>query len=367
MLEQVIKTFFTIVIVEFISIKTNYNTDIMAKGAMLASTLATIFCFLYTIRDYIKIEKEDYRQIGYKTKEFEQNIKEILSEIFVIAVPLCLTSFLMILESNIDSITIVKLLKDKIGEGAAREKYGIITSKVNLLSSLPMALNGAVAVALIPEISKSIVIQDKQSLKQSVDFSFLITLFIAVPIMLGLIVYCEDIMNFLYPNANKGAELLKLGSITIVFTSLSQTISGILQGTGDAKTHLTAICIGMILKLILNFVFIPIPLLLEKGAVLSSAICDFLIFMIMYVKLKDKINLKLNILYNAIKIFVISIISILFSKLVMSNIILNFRLKFVIEILIVVIMYIVLSIKFTIIDVKRVSNYLNFRKKEKNF
>ena len=78
MLEQVIKTFFTIVIVEFISIKTNYNTDIMAKGAMLASTLATIFCFLYTIRDYIKIEKEDYRQTGYKTKEFEQNIKEIL-------------------------------------------------------------------------------------------------------------------------------------------------------------------------------------------------------------------------------------------------------------------------------------------------
>jgi len=228
-----------------------------------------------------------------------------------------------------------------------------------------MALNGAVAVALIPEISKSIVIQDKQSLKQSVDFSFLITLFISVPIMLGLIIYCKEIMNFLYPNANKGADLLKLGSITIVFTSLAQTISGILQGTGDAKTHLIAISIGIILKLILNFVFIPIPLLLEKGAILSSAICDFLIFMIMYVSLKGKINLKINIIENIIKVFSISVLSIIFSKLIMKNIVLKFYLKFMIEILIVIIIYIVLSIKAKIIDIKRVSKYLNLNKKQK--
>ena len=365
MLEQIVKTAFTIAIVEFISIKTNYNTDIMAKGAMLASTLATIFCFLYTIKDYIKIEREDARERIYKIKEFNQNIKEILSEIFAITIPLSITSFLMILENNIDSITIVRLLKDKIGENSAREKYGIITSKVNLLTGLPMALNGAVAVALIPEISKSNVACDKESLKQSMNFSFLITIFISVPIMLGLIVYSNEVINFLYPNANKGAELLKLGSITIVFTSLSQTISGILQGIGDAKTHLKAICLGMILKLILNFVFIPIPILLEKGALLSSAICDFLIFMIMYVSLKGKIKLKLNLVVNLIKIFTISIISIVTSKLVISVLILNFSLKFVIEIFIMVIIYIVLSLKCKVIDTKKVLNYWNFSKKQK--
>ena len=61
MLEQVLKTVLTIIIVEFISINTNFNTDIMAKGAMLASTLATIFCFIYTIKDYIKIEREEIK------------------------------------------------------------------------------------------------------------------------------------------------------------------------------------------------------------------------------------------------------------------------------------------------------------------
>ncbi|MCI8310213.1 MAG: hypothetical protein HFJ45_08695 [Clostridia bacterium] len=365
MLEQVLKTVLTIIIVEFISINTNFNTDIMAKGAMLASTLATIFCFIYTIKDYIKIEREEIKENCFKSKELIQSIKQILIEIFEIAIPLSITSFLMILENNIDSITIVRLLKDKIGENSAREKYGIITSKVNLLTTLPMSLNGAVAIALIPEISKANIIHDKLKLKQSIDFSFLITIFISVPIMLGLIIYSNNIINFLYPNANKGGELLKLGSITIVFTALSQTISGILQGIGDAKIHLKAISIAMILKLILNFVFIPIPILLEKGAILSSLISDFLIFMIMYVSLKGKINLKINIIENIIKVFSISVLSIIFSKLIMKNIVLKFYLKFMIEILIVIIIYIVLSIKAKIIDIKRVSKYLNLNKKQK--
>jgi stage V sporulation protein B len=363
-LEQVVKTIITVVIVEFISKYTNYNTDIMAKGSMLASSITTIFSFIYTLKEYFKIEKsEKYLRVS-RIKEVNQSIKSILKEIFEIAIPLSITSFLTILESNIDSVTIVRLLKNKIGENNAREKFGIITSKVNLLVSLPMTLNGAVAVALIPEISKANVMYDKLKLEQSVNFSFLITLFISVPFMLGLFVYSNDIINFLYPNANKGGELLKLGTLTIVFTSLSQTMSGILQGMGDSKVHLKAISIAMVLKLMLNFVFIPIPALLEKGAILSSCISDFLIFMIMYIRLREKLELKINLLKNSINIFILSLCAVLISKLIASKIILNFYLKFIIEILLVVIIYIILSIKTKIIDIKKASKYLKFSKKQ---
>ena len=42
----------------------------------------------------------------------------------------------MILGSNVDSITILKLLKSKLGEDLAREKYGILSSKVELLTRI---------------------------------------------------------------------------------------------------------------------------------------------------------------------------------------------------------------------------------------
>jgi stage V sporulation protein B len=223
-----------------------------------------------------------------------------------------------------------------------------------------MSLNGAVAVALIPEISKANILNSKEKLKQSINYSLLITLFITVPSTLGLFFYSDEIINFLYPNANKGAELLKLGCLTLVFTSLSQTMSGILQGMGDSKSHLKAVAIAMTLKLILNFVFIPMPSLLEKGAILSSSICDMVIFVIMYVCLRKKLGFDLNIIGNILKIFAISILAIFVSKILMTKLAINFYIKFVIEIFIVVIIYIILSLKTKIIDIKKVLKSLGF-------
>jgi stage V sporulation protein B len=362
-LEQVLKTIFTVLIVEFISKYTNYNTELMAKGSMLASTIAVIFSFIYFLKEYIKMEIEEKYNNNIQIKKINQSIKDILKEIFEIAIPLSITSFLTILESNIDSITIVRLLKDKIGEESAREKFGIITSKVNLLVSLPMTLNGAIAVALIPEISKANIMHDKVKLEQNINFSFLLTLFISVPIMLILFFYSDDIINFLYPNANKGGELLKLGTLTIVFTSLSQTISGILQGMGDSKIHLKAISIAMVLKLILNCIFIPMQSLLEKGAILSSAISDCLIFIIMYIRLKEKLKLKINLLKNAIILFIISLCTIFIVKLLFLKVTLNFYLKFILEILLLGIVYFLFNIKSNIVDIKKASKYLNISKK----
>ena len=141
-----------------------------------------------------------------------------------------------------------------------------------------MSINGAIAVSLIPEIAKLNILNRYKELNEKVNFSIFMTIFIVVPIMIGIIFYSEEIINLLYPNANKGAELLRLASVSIIFSSLTQTISGILQGVGEVKSYLKVISISMIIKLILNLILIPIDGLLEKGAVISSIIYDIIIF-----------------------------------------------------------------------------------------
>ena len=167
--------------------------------------------------------------------------------------------------------------------------YGIITSKVNLIVGLPLALNGAVSVSLIPEISRNVIKNNKERFKRNIKFSTIITLVICIPVMLVLIFFSNEVMELLYPNAPKGAELLKLASITIVFSCLTQNISGILQGIGDSKTHLFAVFVGMILKLILNFALISNEKILEKGAIISTSVANVIIFFIMFSKLKKSL------------------------------------------------------------------------------
>lgn len=293
-LEQILKTIFTIIFVEKIGEVTHFDTELMAKGAMLAASIATIASFVYSYWKY-------KRGRGVAPTLWKPNIsatkvnstKNILKELFSIALPISLTTALLVLGSNIDSITIVRLLKSKIGETEARKIYGIIISKVNLIVGLPVALNGAVSVSLIPEISRNVIKGDNQKLKRNIKFSVLITLLISVPIMIVLFFFSNEVIRILYPNAPRGAELLKLASATIIFSCLTQNISGILQGIGDSKTHLYAVLWGMILKLILNFSLISNPKILEKGAVISTVISNIVIFGIMFQKLKKSFDLKI--------------------------------------------------------------------------
>ena len=207
-----------------------------------------------------------------------------------------------------------------------------------------MSINGAIAVSLIPEIAKLNILNRYKELNEKVNFSIFMTIFIVVPIMIGIIFYSEEIINLLYPNANKGAELLRLASVSIIFSSLTQTISGILQGVGEVKSYLKVISISMIIKLILNLILIPIDGLLEKGAVISSIIYDIIIFIFVYNKMKEMLRVEINILNSVFRVFMISIISTAFSKIIVNSLnVVSNRINTVMEILGVAIIYVVLS------------------------
>ena len=207
-----------------------------------------------------------------------------------------------------------------------------------------MSINGAIAVSLIPEIAKLNILNRYKELNEKVNFSIFMTIFIVVPIMIGIIFYSEEIINLLYPNANKGAELLRLASVSIIFSSLTQTISGILQGVGEVKSYLKVISISMIIKLILNLILIPIDGLLEKGGVISSIIYDIIIFILVYNKMKEMLRVEINILNSVFRVFMISIISTAFSKIIVNSLnVVSNRINTVMEILGVAIIYFVLS------------------------
>lgn len=281
-IEQIIKTVLTIIFVEKIGDLTNFDTELMANGAMLAASIATISSFIYS---YIKYKKINITYLENKTSK-TYSIKHILKELFSIALPISLTTAIMILGNNIDSVTIIRLLKNRLGESEARKIYGIIVSKVYLITGLPLALNGAVSISLIPEISRNAIKKDTYRLKRNIKFSVLITLIIAVPVTLVLFLFSNQVMQLLYPNAPRGAELIKIASIGIIFSCLTQNISGILQGIGDSKTHFYAVLIGLIVKFTLNCILISNINILEKGAIVSTVISNFVIFGIMFVKLK---------------------------------------------------------------------------------
>lgn len=293
-LEQVFKTLLTVIIVEIVAMLSGVNTKMMAAGANLATTLATFFSFGYLYMVYRARRKETALEIEQTVNYKPERIRQIVKNILMVSIPMSLSSILSSLNKNIDSFTVVRGLKTHMSEDIAKATYGILGGKVDTLTSLPLSLNVAFATALVPTIAISKTKGDMESASKKVSFSLLISMLIGLPCTVGMLIFAEQILNLLFPNASDGALLLQISAITIMFTILSQTVNGALQGLGKLAVPALALGTGVIVKLIMNLILVPIPEIGAAGAAWGSVVCHLISFTIGYSVLKKNMKLDLG-------------------------------------------------------------------------
>ena len=293
-LEQVFKTLLTVIIVEIVAFVSGLNTKMMAAGANLATTLATFFSFGYLYMIYKSRGNERALEIQQTVNYKPERIRQIVKNILFVSIPMSLSSILSSLNKNIDSFTVVRGLKTHMSDTAAKATYGILGGKVDTLTSLPLSLNVAFATALVPTIAISKTKGDMTSATKKVSFSLLVTMLIGLPCTVGMFIFADQILNLLFPNASNGALLLQISSLTIIFTILAQTVNGVLQGLGKLSIPAIALGIGVIVKLIMNLILVPIQGIGAAGAAWGSVVCHLISFLIGFSVLKKNMKLDLN-------------------------------------------------------------------------
>lgn len=300
-LEQLCKTVFTVLVVEIVAICSKVDTRLMAAGANLATTLATIASFLYLYMFY-KARREDLgKEIvaskNYPTKSILGTVKSIL----MVSIPMSLSSILTSINRNIDSMTVKRGLQSFLTEGEALKQYGILSGKVDTLVSLPLSFNIAFATALVPAISSAKAKGDMKTGTKRTSFSLLITMLIGLPCMVGMMIFAQPILNLLFPNANEGALILQISALQIIFTVLEQTVNGALQGLGKIYIPAIALTIGVAIKFILNKILVPIPWIGATGAAFATAMCHAVALAIGYSVLRKNMKLDLTLTKFVIK------------------------------------------------------------------
>lgn len=362
--EQVFKTVLTVVLVELAVFMTNQNTVVMATFATIATSLATILSFIYLFRFY-KIARRDINVENKPGVETEKgSVKSIVKKILGVSIPISISSILSSINKNVDSFTVVRLLKPKLGE-KANELYGILSGKVDILTSMPLAFNIAFATALVPAISAARVKNDKETINNRISFSLLVTLLIGLPCTVGMLVYADGILNLLFPAESAGAMLLAISALTIFFTALAQTINGALQGLGKVKVPAIALGCGVLVKLIANLVLIPIDGIYANGAAIGSVLCHIVSFSIVYYTLRKTVKLQFKLHRLMIRPVLATIIMMIFSYasyLFIMNLASSIRLATIIAIVVAIIVY---AISVVLLKIFSKSDILMLPKGEK--
>ena len=307
---QALEQFFNCVLtITFVYALIGKEPYIMAAGGNLSTTLAILISFSYLIVFYkknIKEWREESDDVVITTKE--EN-KKMVKMIIATAIPLTVGSVISVVTSFIDTVTVSNciqiaysgILKSKILlEKEAMRLTGIL-SKVDTLVNLPLAVNLSFYSALIPEITAAISKKDFKSASKKISFSISSSLLILIPCAIGFIVLADPILKMLYPNASDGAHILQIAAVTMVFVGINHTIQGSLFGLGKMYTPALALLIGCVIKIGLNLVLITNPNINIYGAVISSFICQFVVFMIVYITMKRNIKVKFEPVKHIIK------------------------------------------------------------------
>ncbi|MBO5479291.1 MAG: polysaccharide biosynthesis protein [Clostridia bacterium] len=298
-LEQIFKTVFTVILVEIVAIVTGINTTVMAAGANFATTIATIGSFIYLFVFYKNNRTLNVNATGVITKK--ESILKVIKNILQVSIPISLSAILSSINKNIDSTTVVRGLKNFMNEGAAKIQYGILSGKVDTLTSLPLSFNIAFATALVPALSYARAKNDMTTANKRVSFSILVTILIGLPCTAGMFLFAEAILKLLFPAQSAGAFLLQISSLAIIFTVLAQTINGALQGLGKVMVPAIAFTVGVIAKFIINVTLVPIPQIGVNGAAIGNIVCNLIACVIGFYVLKKNMDISFKLSKYVIK------------------------------------------------------------------
>ena len=353
-IEQIFKTIITVVLIEIIAQTTGLDTRVMAAGAAVATTLSEITCFVYLFKYYTSVRREVANEIKHSVNYKYRGIRRTIKDIIKVSVPMSIAPILGGINKNIDSMTIVRNLKNFMTETEAKLQYGILSGKVDTIVAFPLSFNSAFSSALIPAVSAAKASGNFEYANKKIKFSMLVSLLIGLPSTVGMIALAEPILHLLFPNQPDGAFLLQISSISITFIMLSQNVNAVLHGIGKIVIPAISLGIGLVIKLILNNILVginPDIFILggTAGAATSTVIYHIVTFVIelsimnKYVKVDLRISHVLKILLSTIMMGICSVFILNSLKTIFAE-----KICMVLTIIAAVIIYILLILIFKV-------------------
>ncbi|MDR0947482.1 MAG: oligosaccharide flippase family protein [Ruminococcus sp.] len=294
--------------------------DLYANAAAAAIFGVTVSSFLgmcFLIIRYAAPRKESVSMSIHITKSAEdllyqkQNLicknslsknvlsdkKTIIKALLAAAIPISLGALVTNLTSLADIATAVPLLGRAIADSGGRFDYiglapaetsafifGSFTGLAVTVFNLVPSFTNMFAKSILPPLAESFALGDTEGIKKHSENVIFTTALISIPAGIGIAAIAELILKFLFP-----ARLLEVSviipsmgvlGIALIFTCISTSAFSILQAAGRADIPVKIVGAGVILKVLGNFLLIPIPELNITGAAVSTFLCYLFIVVV---------------------------------------------------------------------------------------
>ena len=304
---QVIEQLFNVVFsLIFAFLLKNISLEWGSAGGTIGTTIGALIAIVYVI--YI-FNKNDYHNEAVINNEEGKRIrkKRIVKKLIQYGLPITMVAAVQNSAGLLDAVIVKgRLLSAGFEQIKVHELFGTL-NYFNTLIYVPLTIVTALCTAIFPRIIASYVQKNKKELRSQISYSYRLTYLITIPASIGLAVLSKEIFIFLL-NDSFGYQMLKYGSIVLIFMSITSIQNTILQGVNKLYLVLTTASIGILIKLIMNFILVGIKDINIFGAVIGSVISFLVPAIINHKKIQKIFKIKIPILRQGIIPFISSII-----------------------------------------------------------
>ncbi len=256
----------------------NKGISIAAGGASFGGSAGAIAGMVAIVFIYLKYKGSIKDEIRLSTVNNEYGVSRIVKDLLLIAIPITIGSAIVPIMDTIDTALIFQRLQ-VIGysEKVANDLYGQLKGNAQTLINLPMVFSVSIAMSLVPAISDAYARKSRGEIKELISSGIRMTLLIGLPAALGLFVLAEPVISLLYftrsaETIESTGRILAVLSFSVIFLTLVQTLTAMLQGIGKTFVPVRNLAIGAVAKVILTYLLTAIPEINIRGAAISTVI-----------------------------------------------------------------------------------------------
>lgn len=269
-----------------------------SAGAVFGVTMGTVLGFFALMIIYFSSKDKSTK---LTSSEKTDSYKTIAGKLIKIAVPITIGASVSSLTNLADMFTVMRRLQtitevtpeflekyaplletvknfdgSSINEQLANSLYGMYTGKALTLFNFPLTIVVALGMSAVPVIAGALAKGSRVSASKSVNVAIKLTVLFSVPCAIGMYVLASPILKVVF-QSSLAADLLKKLAVSIVFVSMLQITTSILQAYGRTVVPVINMIIGGVIKVAVNYRLVAIPEFNIEGAPIGTMVCYFVV------------------------------------------------------------------------------------------
>ena len=287
---------------KIIADETMFNNTLASytvSAAFVGISFGSFCAFLFLMIKYKLAKGGITKQQLSESPEAKSN-KELFKKLALTAIPIGLGSFVMSIASTIDSILvqnrIVNIMEtgnghilenlysflepDKFALNASGEYsiqvylfgcYGYALTFLMLVTAVTQAFGQSA----MPALTSAWTVKDKTLIKKNINTILKLTLLVTLPAGIGLSVLAQPLLTLLFGVRDEviiATAVLQVMGISSILIATSTPICSMLQAIGRVDMPLKLYTVGMIIKILINYILVGIPSINIQGAAVGSLV-----------------------------------------------------------------------------------------------